>query len=90
MGFKAYVWRKVHASYTGRLFFIAEPTRLQCLSSFSTLLRFLMSIHAPVVASKTLGPSQVLEFIRGGGGIELDSTRTEARLLEDKPQHTRD
>ena len=45
-----------------------------------------MSVHAPVVASKTLGPSQVLEFM----GIELDSTRMEARLTEDKVQRTRD
>ena len=67
-------------------FFFAEPRRLKCLSSFSTLLRFLMSVHAPVVASKTLGPSQVLEFM----GIELDSTRMEARLTEDKVQRTRD
>ena len=67
-------------------FFIAEPTRLKCLSSFSTLLRFFMSVHAPVVASKTLGPSQVLEFM----GIELDSTRMEARLPDDKLQRTRD
>ena len=56
------------------------------MSSFSTLLRFLMSVHAPVVASKTLDPSQVLEFM----GIELDSTRMEARLTEDKVQRTRD
>ena len=67
-------------------FFFAEPRRLKCLSSFSTLLRFLMSVHAHVVASKTLGPSQVLEFM----GIELDSTRMEARLTEDKVQRTRD
>ena len=45
-----------------------------------------MSVHAPVVASKTLGPSQVLEFM----GIELDSKRMEARLPEDKLQRTRD
>ena len=67
-------------------FFIAEPSRLQCLSSFSTLLRVFMSVNAPVVASKTLGPSQVLEFM----GIELDSTRMEARLPADKLQCTRD
>ena len=36
-------------------FFIAEPTRLQCLQSFSTLLRVFMSLQALVVASKTLG-----------------------------------
>ena len=67
-------------------FFISEPTRLKCLSSFGTLVRFFMSVYAPVVASKTLGPSQVLEFM----GIELDSTRMEARLPEDKLQRTRD
>ena len=67
-------------------FFIAEPAHLQCLASFSTLLRFFMSVHAPVLTSKTLGPSQVLEFM----GIELDSTRMEARLPADKLQCTRD
>ena len=67
-------------------FFLAEPSRLQCLSSFITLLRVFMSVNAPVVASKTLGPSQVLEFM----GIELDSTRMEARLPVDKLQRTRD
>lgn len=67
-------------------FFIAEPSRMQCLSSFSTLLRLFMSVNAPVVASKTLGPSQVLEFM----GIELDSTRMEARLPEDKLLRTRE
>ena len=66
-------------------FFIAEASRLQCLSSFSTLLRLFMSVRAPVVTSKTLGPSQVLEFM----GIELDSTRMEARLPEDKLLRTR-
>ena len=50
-------------------FFIAEQSRMQCLTSFSTLLRLFMSVGAPVVASKTLGPSQVLEFM----GIELDN-----------------
>jgi len=44
-----------------------------------------MSVRAPVVASKTLGSSQVLEFM----GIELDSTRMEARLPEDKLLRTR-
>ena len=39
-----------------------------------------MSLQAPLVASKTLGPSQVLEFM----GIELDSAHMEARLPEDK------
>lgn len=61
-------------------FLVIEPSRVQCLTSFSTLLRVFMSLKAPLVASKTLGPSQVLEFM----GIELDSTRMEARLPEDK------
>lgn len=67
-------------------FFIAEQSRMQCLTSFSTLLRLFMSVGAPVVASKTLGPSQVLEFM----GIELDTVHMEARLPEDKLQCTRD
>ena len=45
-----------------------------------------MSLRAPLVASKTLGPSQVLEFM----GIELDSSRMEARLPEDKLARTRE
>ena len=39
-----------------------------------------MSLRAPVVAAKTLGPSQVLEFM----GITLDSTLMEARLPKGK------
>ena len=40
-------------------FFLVEPSELQCPTSFSTLLliRTFMSVRAPVVASKTLGPS---------------------------------
>ena len=45
-----------------------------------------MSVKAPVVTSKTLGPSQVLEFM----GIELDSTCIEARLQEDKLRRAKD
>ena len=67
-------------------FFIAEQSHMKCLTGFSTLLRLFMSVGAPVVASKTLGPSQVLEFM----GIELDTVRMEARLPEDKLQRTRD
>ena len=61
-------------------FFIAEPSKLHCLQSFTTLLKVFMAVKAPVVASKTLGPSQVLEFM----GIVLDSVRMEARLPDDK------
>ena len=39
-----------------------------------------MTLQAPVVVSKTLGPSQELEFM----GIVLDSIRLEARLPDDK------
>ena len=45
-----------------------------------------MSLNAPVVASKTIGPSQVLEFM----GIVLDSVRMEARLPDDKLTRIRD
>ena len=67
-------------------FFVAEPSRVECLNTFSTLLRVFMSLRAPLVASKTLSPSQVLEFM----GIVLDTTCMEARLPEDKLTHTRD
>ena len=39
-----------------------------------------MSLKAPTVASKTIGPSQQIEFM----GIVLDSVRMEARLPQDK------
>ena len=45
-----------------------------------------MSLQAPVVASKTLGPSQELEFM----GIVLDSIRMEARLPDDKLNRARE
>ena len=57
-------------------FFIAESSKLACLENFSTL----PFLRVPIVAAKTPGPSQVLEFM----GIVLDSTRMEARLPEDK------
>ena len=61
-------------------FFIVEQSKLSCLSRFSTLLRVFMSLKAPVVASKTIGPSQVIEFM----GIVLDSVHMVARLPQDK------
>ena len=61
-------------------FVVAESTRLDCLLSFSTLLKLFMSVKAPTVASKTIGPSQVIELM----GIVLDRVRIEARLPEDK------
>ena len=67
-------------------FVVAEPSRVGCLKTFSTLLKVFMSLRAPLVASKTLGPSQVIEFM----GIVLDTTRMEARLPEDKLSRTRD
>ena len=60
--------------------FIAEQSKLSCLSSFSTLLPVFMSLKVPVVASKTIGPSQVIEF----RGIVLDSVHMEAWLPQDK------
>ena len=67
-------------------FFIAERSQLACLTSFSTLLRVFMSLRAPVVASKIIGPSQGIEFM----GIVLDSIRMEARLPQDKLSRTYD
>ena len=61
-------------------FFIAESSRLACLTSFSTPLLVFMSLRAPVVVSKTISPSQEIEFM----GIILDSIRMEARLPQDK------
>lgn len=67
-------------------FFLAERFRVQCLTSVSTLPWVFMPFRTPVVAARTLGPSQVLEFI----GMVLDTTRMEARLPEDKPVRTKD
>ena len=50
------------------------------------LLKFFMSVQAPTVASKTIGPSQTLEFM----GIVLDSVRMEACLPDDKLARARD
>ena len=47
-----------HVIYILEDFFIAERNKLDSLTSFSTLLRVFMSLKAPVVASKTIGPSQ--------------------------------
>ena len=63
-----------------------EPFKLQCLSSFGTLLRTFTSVKAPVIACKTLGPSHVLEFM----GIVLDSVHMEARLPDDKLTRSED
>ena len=61
-------------------FFLAEHKKIDCLGSFATLLKVFMSLRVPTVTSKTMGPSQVLEFM----GVVLDSNRMEARLPEDK------
>lgn len=67
-------------------FFIAEPSKLHCLQSFVTLLKTFMSVKAPVVPSKTFGPSQVLEFM----GIVLDRVRMETCLPDDKLARIKD
>ena len=41
-------------------FFIAEHKTIDCLGSFTTLLKVFMSLRVPTVASKTMGPSQGL------------------------------
>ena len=61
-------------------FFIAERSTLACLSSFSTLLWVFMSLKVPVIASKTIGPSQEIEFM----GIVLESVHMEAHFPQDK------
>ena len=63
-----------------KIFFTPERNKLDYLTSFSTLLRVFTSLKAPVVASKTIGPSREIEFM----GIILDRVRMEARLSQDK------
>ena len=59
---------------------MAEHTKIAGLGSFTTLPKLFMSLRVPTVASKTMGPSQVLEFM----GVVPDSNPMEARLPEDK------
>ena len=80
MDLKKQLWREARVLHILDYFFIAESNKLDCLTSFSTLLKVFMSLKAPAVAAKTLGPSRVLEFM----GIELDSVRMEARLPRNK------
>ena len=61
-------------------FLITEPSKVLCLENFYMLLRVVMSLNALVVASKTIAPSEVLDFM----GIVLDSVCMKARLLNDK------
>ena len=63
-----------------KIFFTPERNKLDYLTSFSTLLRVFTSLKAPVVASKTIGPSREIEFM----GIILDRVGMEARLPQDK------
>ena len=67
-------------------FLITEPSKVLCLENFYMLLRVVMSLNALVVASKTIGPSEVLDFM----GIVLDSVCMKARLLNDKLTCIRD
>ena len=60
--------------------FIAAQNKLDCLTSFNTLLRVFMSLKAQVVAFKTVGPSWEIDFM----GIILDSIHMEAHLPQDK------
>lgn len=64
-------------------FLLPNPSKITCFQSFSTLLWVFMSLNAPVVASKTVSPSQVIEFM----SILLDSVRMEAHLPDDKLTH---
>jgi len=47
---------------------------------FALLLKLFMSLKVPTVAAKTLGPTQVIDFM----GIALDSVQMVACLPEDK------
>ena len=81
-----YSYRLQHVLHILDDFLVIEPSRFQCLTSFSTLLLVFVSLRAPLVVPKTLGPSQVLEFM----GKELDSSHMEAHLPEDKLTCTRE
>ena len=64
--------------------FIAK-TEIKCRTDLSNFLHLCGYLGVPIAQEKTVGPSQVIQFV----GITLDSVRQEARLLEDKLQKCR-
>ena len=64
--------------------FIAK-TETKCRTDLSNFLHLCGYLGVPIAQEKTVGPSQVIQFV----GITLDSVRQEARLLEDKLQKCR-
>ena len=67
-------------------FFIVElpcttpPLDLLCRASLSSMIMTFKTLNIPISASKTEGPSQIIQFMT----IKLDSGKVEARLPEDK------
>ena len=56
------------------------PLDSLCRASLSSMILIFKTLNNPISASKTEGPSQVIQFM----GIVLDSGKMEARLPEDK------
>ena len=67
-------------------FIIGEPTESECSTSLRSLLIMFHNLGVPTAPGKTIGPTQVIEFL----GILLDSIKLEARLPQDKIERIRD
>ena len=66
-------------------FFFNAKTRTKCRSDLSNFLHLCGYLGVLIAQEKTVGPSQVIQFV----GIILYSVRQEARLPEDKLQKCR-
>ena len=61
-------------------FWIVEKTQVECKRSLRTFLALCVELGIPVAHEKTVGPDQTLVFL----GIEIDASKMELRLPEDK------
>ena len=61
-------------------FLFLESTEIACQGSLDSFMKLCGDINIPLAPEKTQGPAQVLTFL----GIELDTVRMQAKLLQDK------
>ena len=61
-------------------FIIGEPTESECSTSLCSLLIMFHNLGVFIAPGKTIGPTQVIEFL----GILLDSIKLEGHLPQDK------
>ena len=67
-------------------FIIGEATGAECSISLQSLLIMFRNLGVPIAPRKTVGPTQIIEFI----GIVLDSVKLEACPPQDKVEHIKE